>query len=134
MNHSPNRILRKFFNIGIAQIVPVVLAILFIVIMLGSIISLVIYDPFNSITIGQPNSPNSQEILFIFVFSFVSIFCLSGLFAFLFSTYRFIQAKNRMDYDYIIKGMYSLDWGWFVLTLFTVISSLLTLLALLFYS
>lgn len=129
MHHSAYQVLQKYFNVGIAQIFPVFISILIIFLMIGFSLFFLIYTPLYQETTDIDN----ESILFVFIFSSVSILCLSGLFAFLVSSFRFIQAKQKKDYNSLIKGMYSLNWASIILTLFTTTATSFTALALLFY-
>ena len=113
---NKKQVLKIFSNVGLAQILPAILTSIVLIALLIVIVALTLNPIF-----GSRTNVSDKNIIAVTIFCIFSFFSLTGLIAFLISSFHFIRAKQTYNHERLIKGMKYLNWGWLVLSLFIII-------------
>lgn len=133
MADSPRKTLQVFSKIGFAQILPSVISIGIVLFLTAVVLFFVISDVTNTPISNQRSNLSRKDLYEILGIFIPIIISLLGLFLFLFSSYFFTLAKRKNDIKYITRGMYSLNWAFSILTLFTIICVSITIFSISLY-
>lgn len=118
---TKKQLFKSFFNTGIAQILPAIFAIIFLIV-IATLIAALTFNPIHPPSMNNQNyTPPYSDLLLLAGLCIIVFILLSGLVAFLLSSLHFIRARRGYDYKKISQGMGYLNWGWLLLSLFTAI-------------
>ncbi|MGK0387323.1 MAG: heme/copper-type cytochrome/quinol oxidase subunit 2 [Maribacter sp.] len=119
---TKKQLFKIFFNLGLVQVFPVILAMISLI-GITTIVIAIILNPLNLYPQNpSETSASSNSILVVVaIFCAISLFLLSGLITFLLSSFHFIRAKKINDYDRLVTGMKHMNWAWLILSLFITI-------------
>jgi hypothetical protein len=117
---AKKQLFKTFFNVGLVQTLPVILAIisligLTIIVVAFLLNPIYLYPPPNP---NRPGTTQNSTLIVVVIFCAISLFLLSGLIAFILSSFHFIRAKQTDDYGRLVIGMKYINWGWLILNLF----------------
>ena len=116
-------ILNVFFKVGIVQILPIFIVLIYFIIMFIAI-NLLILD------YGLVSFPKDKRLLSFIGLWTISIVLFSGLAGFIIASFQFI--KNENDFQRLSTGIKYLNWAWLILCLLIAIIFSILLIQIIF--
>lgn len=118
---NKKQLLKTFSNVGMIQILPVLLTITSLIGIVIIITTLTFNPIYGNRNPNETHIPSNSDLLGVTIFCAISLLFLSGLVTFLMSSFHFIRARQTDDYTKLVKGMKRLNWAWLVLSLFIIL-------------